>query len=255
MDFRVPTRASFLLAAIYACLTSVVMALDQAQDAADRKVDALDAVWDAENGKAQHQYFANANELALTFPDFEESDSSTAATRLLSDVLRRMPTSTTASDTAIEIGITDLVAVDTILGFLLSGGSETVGTILDKVTVLASALGRVRKESIKNYVPAEINRVMPPPNESGISVSGMDPKSIKDPIERKKYENAIRQNSINRVRNERQEMLTELESRHASKIVAFLRQQSRSGRVSDDALKRAMESARLTAEERAAITG
>lgn len=210
--------------------------------------------WDASSGPKQREYFVRAGEIASGLSEFDQVAAVGAALALLNDVVGKMPLSRDVTAVSLSVVAADLGALEKIAQFLLSDGNLPYGQPTEKVAELAKLLGRIRLEVSPDFEPRTVVRkVSPPAGGSGIRMPGMSPSEIADPIDRKKYEDAIRANQANYITNERQMMLGRMESEFAPRIIAVIRQASTTGKVSVEALRQAASRARLTDEERVGI--
>ena len=89
--------------------------------------------------------------------------------------------------------------------------------------LLAGSLGRVRKEIIPNYKEKPVSLNVAPPADTGeFSYSGMDPNDVKDPVARRKWLDAIRENILNGVSNSRQQEARGMEPSLGRNILDYL---------------------------------
>ena len=219
-----------------------------------QSVDELDNLWVPTDTARQRQYFVRVGELAANFAKYDQSEAATAALEMLSSTLDKMPATGATTDAVVHIRTADLGAIDNIALFLFAEGNSPFGSQSLKVKLVSRMLGRIRAEEIQGFAPKRVQRnVSPPPGSAEIWVTGMDPKAIEDPKDRAIYEAAIRENSQNKVLNQRQERLQRLDADYAKQVVALLRRVSVSGDISSEVIRQAIEQARLTADEKATI--
>jgi hypothetical protein len=117
----------------------------------------------------------------------------------------------------LEVVNRDLVLMRPLASHLYSNPRASAEQRRANVLVLARYLGSVRREIIRDYPfhPSSLN-VMPPilPQEArGQPIySGMDPKALRDPVARAKYEEAILKNLILKLTDLRQRALRTAET-------------------------------------------
>ncbi len=119
-----------------------------------------------------------------------------------------------------KVGLDDLLIMQKLASYLISSNGNVDERHIN-AKLLCGYLGKMRKEIVPNFKPKLVfENVEPPLGVAG--AAGMDPKAIKDPVARIKYEASIRENSMNNIVNSRQTTLLNTEKQTVKSIVSYI---------------------------------
>lgn len=120
-----------------------------------------------------------------------------------------------------RVGVDDLPIMRKLASHLISSSDGSADEYRINAKLLCRYLGKMRKEIMPNFKPRPVfDNVAPPLGVAG--AAGMDPKAIKDPVARAKYEASIRENNINNIVNSRQITLLNMEKQIAAPTMSYI---------------------------------
>lgn len=202
----------------------------------------LKDLWKSGN---KSEYYQNAASMANNIASGSVNDPHYEwAAKLLEDLLTR-------KTTVAETRTADLSAMNVLALSLISDRNASVKERRGHVRLLSRYLGKVRKEIVPNYTPKPVTQnVSPPPGITPFGFSGMDPKTITDPVMRAKYEAAIQENQENSFINQRQSLLHKVEGEMSKSIINYMIDAFQTEDSSSPLIAECIKNARLTDAER-----
>lgn len=213
---------------------------------------ALERTWKAGDGTRQYDYYVAAGRVADTLSAQDPETANAVAAKVLSGILSKKAGSAEITEPDFAVGATDLSAMTKLSKFLVGNDNASMEQRREDVPVLATVLGRVREEIVRDYTPKPVfANVASPVGVPG--VAGMDPDAIADPIAREKYKADILENNLNNLTNKRQRQLHEMERELAGPIVGYMSRVAATDNTSHGIVLQAIPDARLTSKEKAQV--
>lgn len=239
------TRIIHLLCLVLTGVVAPQVGLGAQTIAAERLAE-LDRLWQAgEIAKCQDQITRLKNESVNGVGAFATAPE---AVKLLKDLVSKEFQGKISGEGMLN----DLEALSLyVMGQKFSGSDE----VMEAATTLALFVGKIRESKIEDYMPTLAVANVAPPSGNGPGFSGINPAALTNSDQKAAYEKAIRENQEQAAKNERQAKLQLLDGSLSQQVVQFLKKAAESEGVNESDVSKWMIRAKLTAAERAIVSG